>query len=292
MEADIQMKYKIKVYLHNSIQAVINDDIIKFREYFRNLGLDLTLDIEETNVPKQNAFSLFKEKNYPIIIYIYDRYAPNGEAKSWAFHLSKTLKGILLSTSKADDNVNFTWIQMAHEFTHCLFYMLADRGIYIQDPLDINWSGKGAYYKNDKPFDEDSNHAEARRRLASYYKLLDNKPMYFKPTENTGGGHTVAELKPELVQILEKIRGECGFPLKITSGKRSIAENNALQGSVSDSAHLDGSSVDLAISDSIKRFKLVEVALKNNIKRIGIGKDFVHLDIAENKPKNVMWTYY
>lgn len=108
---------------------------------------------------------------------------------------------------------------------------------------------------------------------------------YFKPSEVVG-------LKPELVKLLDKIRGEYGFPLKITSGLRTQSQNEALQGSVSDSAHLTGFACDLAINDSLKRFKLVSVVLNNGITRIGIGKDFLHLDIAPNKIKNVLWTYY
>lgn len=100
------------------------------------------------------------------------------------------------------------------------------------------------------------------------------------------------KLKPELWTLLDKIRGECGFPLIITSGLRTEAENMALNGSVSDSAHLSGLAVDLSITDSLKRFKIDEIARKNGIKRIGIGKTFVHLDIDPTKPQPVMWHYY
>lgn len=100
------------------------------------------------------------------------------------------------------------------------------------------------------------------------------------------------KLKPELWQLLDKLREECGFPFIITSGLRTEAENNALNGSVSDSAHLSGLACDLAITDSIKRFKLIEVALKNGVKRIGVGKTFIHIDVANDKPQNVMWHYY
>lgn len=132
--------------------------------------------------------------------------------------------------------------------------------------------------------------------LLSQYKEIPiiSTPTYkyFKLTESTGGGHTVAELKPELVALLDKIREECGFPLKITSGMRTVGENWALKDAVSDSSHLDGSAVDLVVSDSVKRFKLVTVALKNGVTRIGQGKDFVHLDISKGKLQNCMWTYY
>ena len=108
---------------------------------------------------------------------------------------------------------------------------------------------------------------------------------YFKPSEVVG-------LKPELVQLLDKMRGECGFPFIINSGFRTKAQNASLSDAVGDSAHLKGLAVDLSIKDSLKRLKLTQVALNNGICRIGIGKDFVHLDISKTLPQNVMWTYY
>lgn len=100
------------------------------------------------------------------------------------------------------------------------------------------------------------------------------------------------KLKPEMWELLDKMREECGFPFIITSGLRTKAENDRLKDSASDSAHLSGLAVDLQITDSARRFKLIEVALKNGIIRIGVGKTFVHLDIDNTKPSKVMWHYY
>lgn len=100
------------------------------------------------------------------------------------------------------------------------------------------------------------------------------------------------KLKPEMWRLLDKLREECGFPFIIESGLRTKAENDALADSVSDSAHLSGVAVDLRITDSVKRLKLIQVALNNGITRIGVGKNFVHLDVDKSKPQGVMWTYY
>jgi len=99
------------------------------------------------------------------------------------------------------------------------------------------------------------------------------------------------KLKPELFALLDKMRGECGFPFVITSGLRTKAENDALKDSVSDSSHLSGLAVDLSCTDSTKRFKLIDVALKNGINRIGVAKTFIHLDISKTLPQGVIWTY-
>ncbi len=107
---------------------------------------------------------------------------------------------------------------------------------------------------------------------------------YFKPSEIVG-------LKSELVAILDKMRGECGFPFVITSGFRTVAKNNSLSDSVTDSAHLSGLAVDIAIADSARRAIFDKVRIANGINRIGIGSNFVHIDISKTLPQDVMWTY-
>jgi hypothetical protein len=100
------------------------------------------------------------------------------------------------------------------------------------------------------------------------------------------------KLEDVMWRLLDKMRGECGFPFIPESGRRTKDQNDALKMSASDSAHLSGLAVDLRVKDSYQRDKLVDVAKKNGITRIGIGENFVHLDIDPSKPQNVMWTYY
>lgn len=70
---------------------------------------------------------------------------------------------------------------------------------------------------------------------------------YFVPTEPTGGGHTVAELNVNLVDMLDIARGIAGVPFNITSGFRTVAEN-AAAGGVPNSAHLVGMAADIAVT--------------------------------------------
>lgn len=117
---------------------------------------------------------------------------------------------------------------------------------------------------------------------------------YFKMDEKTdaSGNHTFGELDPFLRTLCDKMRGECGFAWKITSGYRTQIENDATPNSVSDSAHVLRLAVDVYCVDSAKRDTIVNVAKANGIKRIGIGQNFVHLDIDKTKPQGVMWHYY
>ena len=165
------------------------------------------------------------------------------------------------------------WQQIAHEIMHGIVEIAK-----CPDVMDT-------YRENNNPDSPTGNFAEQWVLLQPY---LNKQIMYkyFSPKEVVK-----FKLKPELWTLLDKLREECGFPFIITSGLRSETENKALNGSVSDSAHLSGLAVDLSITDSLKRFKLIDISLKNGIKRIGVGKTFIHIDIDSSKPQNVCWLY-
>jgi hypothetical protein len=115
---------------------------------------------------------------------------------------------------------------------------------------------------------------------------------YFKSTEKTGSlGHTIADLKPELVDLMDKMRGECGFFWVISSGYRTVKENALIDDSASNSAHTTREAVDIVCTDSRKRQILLDVVRKNGINRIGLGKSFIHIDISKTLTQNVTWNY-
>jgi len=95
----------------------------------------------------------------------------------------------------------------------------------------------------------------------------------------------------ELVQELQRLRDLISRPIIIRSGCR-CAKYNEVIGGVWDSAHLVGLAVDIETIYSHVRYDIISHAIKSlDINRIGIGKDFVHLDVDKHKPKNVMWIY-
>jgi hypothetical protein len=96
-------------------------------------------------------------------------------------------------------------------------------------------------------------------------------------------------VSPELVRKLQKLRNAVGFPFLITSGMRCPEHNKAVGGKP-DSAHVLGYGVDIAVSNSSDRFKLIEPAF-TWFDRIGIDGEFVHLDCDQTKPSDVMWVY-
>jgi len=93
----------------------------------------------------------------------------------------------------------------------------------------------------------------------------------------------------ELVEALEKVRVLYGRAIYITSGVR-CKEHNKICGGKSDSSHLTGYAVDIGCANSTQRYRLVSL-LVNYFNRVGIGQDFIHIDLDPNKNKEVMWLY-
>jgi uncharacterized protein YcbK (DUF882 family) len=76
----------------------------------------------------------------------------------------------------------------------------------------------------------------------------------------------------------------------VKSGYRCKKYNDEV-GGVPESAHVDGVAADIGCSFAGDRIKLVKLAIANGIKRIGVAKTFVHLDVSDSLPSEVMWLY-
>lgn len=115
--------------------------------------------------------------------------------------------------------------------------------------------------------------------------------QYFKRDEFVcKDGSDACKMNMHFVKRLDTIREKFG-KMVITSGYRTPAWNMKV-GGVPNSAHTKGLAADVFCKVSSKRYKLIEIAIKEGIRRIGIGKDFVHLDMDRTKPWRTMWTYY
>ena len=49
--------------------------------------------------------------------------------------------------------------------------------------------------------------------------------------------------------------------------------------------------MDIAITNSRRRFLLLEALLDAGFNRIGVSEDFIHVDMDPNKTPNALWTY-
>lgn len=97
-------------------------------------------------------------------------------------------------------------------------------------------------------------------------------------------------LSSELIASLVALEDVLGFELHFHSGYRCALCNKAA-GGVPNSGHLRGVAVDVSGPDSATRFRIVQAALKVGFRRVGIGKNFIHLDLDSSLPQNMMWLY-
>jgi uncharacterized protein YcbK (DUF882 family) len=95
---------------------------------------------------------------------------------------------------------------------------------------------------------------------------------------------------PALVEALEDIREFAGIPIQITSGFRCPTQN-ATAGGSANSAHLTGEAADIFVSGSLDRFKILEAIFLYGPTRVGIGQDFLHVDVSQALPQEVAWVY-
>ncbi len=93
-----------------------------------------------------------------------------------------------------------------------------------------------------------------------------------------------------LLNRLDAVRERMGRPMLVTSGMRCPAHNRAEGGSET-SSHLTGLAADIAVPSSRYRYDLLMTAIGAGFTRIGIGKTFIHLDVDESKPEEVVWVY-
>jgi len=91
----------------------------------------------------------------------------------------------------------------------------------------------------------------------------------------------------DLVDKLQLVRDKMG-PMSVTSGVRCEAHNIKIGGSLS-SSHIDGVAVDVKCETGLFRQKILTEMTKY-FQRIGIAKNFIHVDIDSTKSPSV-WLY-
>lgn len=96
---------------------------------------------------------------------------------------------------------------------------------------------------------------------------------------------------PLLLSRLDRWRDGYGAALLVSSGSRCAAYN-AKVGGKPDSAHLTGEAADIIVPYSSQRFKLLDLALAGDLfNRIGVGSNFLHVDVSTTLPQHVCWVY-
>ena len=101
------------------------------------------------------------------------------------------------------------------------------------------------------------------------------------------------KMDPVLLAMLDDLREEYGYPIKLTSTYRSpdhpIEAKKSKPGE-----HTYGAAVDIACIGGEATFKLVKAAIEIGFTRIGISRknNFVHVGIGyPGAPETTIWTY-
>ena len=101
---------------------------------------------------------------------------------------------------------------------------------------------------------------------------------------------SIDDMDKGFLQRLDIARFHSEVPYIINSAYRSV-EHEKSKGRSGDSSHTKGVAVDLKATNSRTRFKIIEGLLKAGFTRIGIAKDFIHVDSDPSKDPNVIWIY-
>lgn len=101
-------------------------------------------------------------------------------------------------------------------------------------------------------------------------------------------------MNDKFMRKIDVIRKHCSFPFIVTSGYRCSTHNQIVSTTGVNGPHTTGRAIDVSITDSWKRYILVQAAMDNGILRIGHGSNFMHLDnltTADEFPAPNLWAY-
>lgn len=109
----------------------------------------------------------------------------------------------------------------------------------------------------------------------------------FDSPDQPGSGNLMDE---DFLQLLDSIREEADIPFIINSGYRTKYHNIEVGGKPN-SAHTKGLAADIRAKSGRSKFAIIQSALSHGISRIGIGRDFIHLDDDLSLPSPSIWLY-
>ncbi len=109
----------------------------------------------------------------------------------------------------------------------------------------------------------------------------------FDSPDEEGSG---SKMDKGFLNLLDNIRSDSGVVMKINSGYRTKKHNDLLRNASPNSSHMKGIAVDVHCTSSVDRKRLIFAALDNGVKRIGVAKTFIHLDI-DNTKIEAIWVY-
>lgn len=99
----------------------------------------------------------------------------------------------------------------------------------------------------------------------------------------------IDDMNEDFMKVLDDARELAGVPFKLTSAYRT-KEYELSKGRTGTSSHCKGVAVDIYCTDSRKRYLIVQSLIAVGFMRIGIAKNFIHVDADEEKRASI-WLY-
>lgn len=96
------------------------------------------------------------------------------------------------------------------------------------------------------------------------------------------------QMKPEVVDHLQRMREKLGYPLVLTSAYR-CAKHPVEAKKAKPGQHNAGTAVDIKFDSSNQRYNIIKAALEEGATGIGWGNGFIHVDWRDSTP--VAWDY-
>lgn len=117
-------------------------------------------------------------------------------------------------------------------------------------------------------------------------------PIYFKESEfqRLVPSCSISQMDDNLLELLDELRELVGTPLVITSAYRS-PDWDLAKGRSGKGAHTKGMGVDISAPNSYFTRLVLQHALRMPFTGIGIGKNFIHLDIMYRDNAPLVWGY-
>ena len=99
------------------------------------------------------------------------------------------------------------------------------------------------------------------------------------------------DMKPEALELFQRVRESYGKPMTVTSGYRSAKHSDEIK-KTSPGAHAQGLAGDFRCTNGADRFMLVKIALEEGAVGIGIAKSFIHIDAGHaTQTRPAIWNY-
>jgi uncharacterized protein YcbK (DUF882 family) len=126
-----------------------------------------------------------------------------------------------------------------------------------------------------------------------YDRNIDLKYFKYSEFDSKDKKNSGMNMDKKFLVKLDYARHNADCSFTITSGFRTPHQNRMV-GGIENSSHtkIPCKACDILTPNSKTRYKILKSLLEVGFSRIGIGKNFIHVDDDSEKPTQVVWDYY